>query len=41
LAVKPSWVKRLLEIVHDMVNEVNSITSINMGLSAEDDYLAA
>jgi hypothetical protein len=34
-------IKRLLEIVHDMVNEINSIASINMGLSAEDDYFAA
>ncbi len=34
-------IKRLLEIEQNMVVVINSITSINMGLSAEDDYFAA
>jgi len=33
-------IKRLLEIVQNMVHEINSIVSVNMGFSADDDYLA-
>ncbi len=48
LAIKPSFkknvftieIKRLLGIAQDMVNEINSITSINMGVSADDDLAA-
>ena len=34
-------ITRLIEIEQNMVDVITSITSINMGLSAEDDYLAA
>jgi len=48
LAIRPSFkknvftieIKRLLGIAQDMVNEINSITSINMGVSADDDLAA-